>query len=195
MWCVSVGYVWITCKCAYLYIQYESKVWTHFHSSEWYWYCIQYASSCLCRCVHMMTVFMPSCLHIHTQTCRFACQLFFSLILHYAASIHEWGVCLVFPPAFRCALLPGFCSPFPGLDTRLFFFHLSLTEEMISDWKRWGRNDKLIYPTSEPGFGEHLQTISVPSCPGCCQTVVSTTFYYSTKSAHKCLWLFEWDIQ
>lgn len=37
------------------------------------------------------------------------------------------------------------------------FFHLSLTEEMISDWERWGRNDKLIYPTSEPGLGAHCK--------------------------------------
>lgn len=46
---------------------------------------------------------------------------------------------------------PGFALPFPGLDTRLGS-PLSLTEEMISDWERWGRNDKPIYPTSEPGL-------------------------------------------
>ncbi len=37
------------------------------------------------------------------------------------------------------------------------FFHLSLKEEMISDWERWGRNDKLIHPTSEPGLGAHCK--------------------------------------
>lgn len=103
-----VDYVWITCECAFSFI---------------------YGCSCL-----------PDC--IFKQTCSLSSdivrQLFFPLNLHYAASIHEWGTCLDFPPPFRCALLPQFCSLFPGLDTRLFFFHFSLAEEMISDWERWG---------------------------------------------------------
>lgn len=51
----------------------------------------------------------------------------------------------------------GFALHFLACTNGWFFFHISLTEEMISDWERWGRNDKLIYPTSEPGLGAHCE--------------------------------------
>lgn len=137
---------------------------------------------------------MPSYLHIHTQTCRLLLDIAVVLQLFFSSAsiifIHEWGVCLVFPQAFLCALLPLFCSPFPGLGTFFFFLHLSLRGNDF--WLRvGGGTTNISYPWTQ--LRCTLHPFRFPICPGCCQNFVSATFDYSTKSPHYnvCGWFSE----
>lgn len=158
-----------------------------------------YGCSCQCGFLQAGTVFMPSCLHIHTQTCRLlydiARQLFFSsLSITPPLSMNE-GFVWFFLQLSAVHCYPGFALRFLASTRGWVFFHLSLTEEIISDWERLGeeRQTNISYLWTRPR--RTLQTVLVPTGPGCCQNFVSTTFCCSTKGSHKRLWLLQWDIQ
>ena len=102
------------------------------------------------------TVFMPS--HIDMQViiryCR-AVTFSPSVSITPPLSMNKGFVCL-FLELSTLHCYPGFALCFLA-RTHGCFFHCSLTEEIISDWEQWGRNDKLIYLTSEPILDEYCK--------------------------------------
>lgn len=76
----------------------------------------------------------------------------------------------------------------------VFFFHLSLRgNDFWLGEMREERQTNISYFWTR--LRCTLQTISLPIYPDRCQTFVSATFCYSTKSPYKHLWLLQWDIQ
>lgn len=99
-----------------------------------------------------------SCLHI--RTCKLlsdiAGQLFFPSVSVTPPLSMNKGFVWLFLELSALHCYPGSALCFLA-GTHGCFFHRSLTEEIISDWEQWGRNDKLIYPTSEPSLGVHCK--------------------------------------
>lgn len=137
---VCVGYVWITCKCAFSYVYgWSMSVW-------------------VCAREDSIHAFLPAYSHTDMQVIIRYCTPVVFFPHSPLRRLYPWmrglfGFSSGFP---LCTVTPVLLAvSWPGHTT--VFFHLSLTEEMISDWERWGRNDKLIHPTSEPSLGAHCK--------------------------------------
>lgn len=89
---------------------------------------------------------------------------------------------------------PSFALHFLAETHGCFFFHLSLRgNDFWLGEMREERQTNISYFWTR--LRCTLQTISLPIYPDRCQTFVSATFCYSTKSPYKHLWLLQCDIQ
>lgn len=150
MCCKHVGYVWITWTCS----------------------CSVCGSSWPCGRVHVGTEFMPSCLHIHTQTCWLLSditrQLFFSWFSITPPPSMNEGLVRFFLQLSAVRCYPGFALCFLAWTHSCFFlfFNLTLTEEMISDWRE-ERQTNISYLWTR--LRSTRQTNLLPTSGGCCQ--------------------------
>lgn len=115
-----------------------------------------HCSSCLCGFLNVGASFKPSCPHIHTKILRILsdierCLFFSASSITLPLSMNE-GFVWFFLQLSTIPRYPNFALCFLAWTDMVFqiFFHLTLTEEMISDW---GRDNKRIYPASELGLG------------------------------------------